>query len=562
MSDTATPSTIIIGGGPSGIALAYELKHKLGYTDFIIYERNDGVGGTWKTNTYPGCGCDIPSHLYSFSFNPNPNWSIELCEQPEILQYMNDTVDKFELRPFFHLGIECLGGKWHEDRNEWEVFLKDHKTDMTYSRFATILISAVGALSTPKTPNFPGMDKFRGPMVHTAQWDHSLNWEGKKVAVIGNGCSSAQAIPVMAEKAAKITQYARSRQWYLPRPNHVFTETEKWSFRWIPLLQKWLRFRIFLDADADTKEYYSSTTGVKSRSRLERKAEAYMLSKTPKKYHSFIIPDFPLGCKRRIFDPGYLDSLNRRNVELINQGIKEFTETGLVDTAGKAADFDIIVLATGYQVTDFLQTIKIEGANGVSLAQQWRECRGAQAYMGTYVHNFPNFGIIYGPNTFPANNSALFSCQTQVNYAVRSLIRPIVDGRASRIEVKQSAEDRETNVIHAKLKSSVFFSGCSSWFINEHGRNVTSWPGKAEEYWRRTLAVDWGAFKLRGGTRWWALNALLREVSPRIHAERDMVLLAVVAAFVKSRQLTQIVQPHIKWAGEMVLQNATELLHR
>ncbi|KIX00381.1 uncharacterized protein Z518_10520 [Rhinocladiella mackenziei CBS 650.93] len=413
---------------------AHELKCKLGCTvdgqrliwfisaDFgeKIYERNDGIGGTWKTNTYPGwqvsphlyagrCETDSTSHLYSFSINLNSNWSTELCEQPEILQCtssvgvglladsqtdLNDTVDKFELRPLIHLGVECLGAKWQEDRNEWEVFLKDHKINISYSRFATIFISAVGALST-------------------------------------------QLIP---------------KSIILQRP--VYEAGPCWRRK-------------------------------------------YMLSEKPPKVSQLHYPRLP-SC------------LNEENVELINQSIKEFAETSLIDMSGKAAGFNIIVI-------DFLQTIKIDGADGVSLSQQWRECRGAQAYSGTYVHNFPNFSVIL---------------------------------------VKQGAKDRETNIIHTKLKSSVFFSG----LINENGRNITSWPGKAEEFWRRTLTTDWSAFKLTGGNKWWVVNSFLREISPRIHVERDILILAIIATLVKSNHLAQIAQPNIKCVGEVIVKNATELL--
>ncbi|KAF2481593.1 monooxygenase [Neohortaea acidophila] len=513
MSQYATHlNAIIIGAGPAGIAMAYQLKHKLGFNDFTIYEKLDGVGGTWRTNSYPGCGCDLPSHLYSFSFNLNPDWSQELCEQPEILRYMEDTVDKFDLRKHVHSSVECIGAEWQDKLRKWRVQFKDLQTGIEYSRYASVFVSAVGAISFPRDVKFAGMEDFKGPMFHTARWNHSVSWKGKRVAVIGNGCSAAQVVPALAKDAAFVKQYARSAQWYHARPNHKFTAAEKWAFRWVPLWQRLLRLTIFLEADEQTTAYFPSPKGQRVRATAEKESTEYIKSKAPKKYWDFIVPDFPLGCKRRIFDPDYLDSLQRPNVELLNHGIEKITETGIVSSKGDVDNFDIIVLGTGFQVAQFLTPMEIVGANGANLQQQWDECRGAQAYMGTYVHNFPNLAIIFGPNTFPANNSALFACETQVDYAVKSLFRPLLDGRADIIEVKQSAEDSTTQKIHEGLAATVFAGDCSNWYIGKHGRNTASWPGLARSFWLATYFPDWKAFNMQGGSKFWPLRALERKL--------------------------------------------------
>ncbi|POR36846.1 Uncharacterized protein TPAR_02973 [Tolypocladium paradoxum] len=496
-------SAIIIGAGPAGISVAYRLKHELGFHDFTIYEKLDGVGGTWRANTYPGCGCDLQSHLYSFSFNPNPYWSKQLCEQPEILQYIEDTVDKFDLRPHVHSSVECLGATWLGEESKWDVHLKDLKTGISYSRKASVLVSAVGAISFPRDVKFPGMENFKGHMFHTARWDHSVSYKGKRVAVIGNGCSAAQVVPAVAEEAAFVKQYARSGQWFHARPNRDYTVLEKFLFRWFPLWQRALRLKIFLDADEETTTYFPTPKGLRLRAAMEEEARKYINSKVPPKYSKALIPKFPLGCKRRIFDPGYLDSLNLRNVELLPEGIKEITETGIISASGVTDNFDIIVLATGFQVSQFLTPMHIVGTTGVSLHDQWKECRGAQAYLGTHVHNFPNFAIIFGPNTFPANNSALFACETQADYAVKSLFKPLMDHRATVVEVKQAAEDRETNAIHQQLKNTVFAGDCSNWYIGDYGRNAASWPGMARSFWFRTYFPDWSAFNMTGASPWW-----------------------------------------------------------
>ncbi|KAL3445141.1 hypothetical protein BJX65DRAFT_297236 [Aspergillus insuetus] len=507
MSARNSPNAIIIGAGPSGISMAYRLKHDLNFHDFTIYDKLDGPGGTWRANTYPGCGCDVHSHLYSFSFNPNPNWSKELCEQPEILQYMEDTIDKFDIRKHIHESVECLGARWNVSKSHWEVQFKDLRTGIQYTRTAAILVSAVGGISFPREVKFPGMQDFQGAIFHTARWDNSVSYKGKRVAVIGNGCSAAQVIPAVAKDAAVVKQYARSGQWFHERPNREYTRAEKLLCRYLPLYQRALRLKIFLEGDRDSLTYFPTPHGLGVRTRKEADAKRYIQHKAPK-YAQHIIPDFPLGCKRRIFDPGYLDSLSQSNVDLIPEGIKQFTKSGIISSAsGREDEYDIVVLATGFQVSEFLTPMHIIGSHGRTLHDQWKETRGAQAYLGTYVHNFPNLAILFGPNTFPANNSALFVCETQAVFAAKSLFEPLLNRRASVIEVKQSAEDASTNAIHRALDNSVFAADCSNWYIGKFGRNAASWPGLARDFWWATYSPRWGDFVLSGPrSTWWPVH--------------------------------------------------------
>ncbi|KIX05945.1 uncharacterized protein Z518_03919 [Rhinocladiella mackenziei CBS 650.93] len=547
-----TLSAIVVGAGPAGIAMAYRLKHDLKFEDFTIYEKLDGAGGTWRTNQYPGCGCDLPSHLYSFSFNLNPDWSKELCEQPEILQYMEDTVDKFDLRKHIHTEVECIGATWNSQKSKWDVHLKDLKTGIGFSRTASVFVSAVGAISYPRDVRFPGMDRFKGAMFHTARWDHTVDYARKRVAVIGNGCSAAQVVPTVAKTAAFVKQYARSGQWYHPRPNHQFTSLEKLMFRWLPLWQRLVRLRIFLDADEQTTTYFPTPRGIKARLAAEEESRRYIRSRAPQRYWDSIVPTFPLGCKRRIFDPDYLDSLCLPNVELLNQGIREITDTGIISSGGVEDDFDIIVLATGFRVAQFLAPMEIVGAHGISLAQQWNESRGAQAYLGTYVHNFPNLAILFGPNTFPANNSALFACETQINYAVRTLFTPLLDGRAKIIEVKQAAEDRETQAIHQGLQKTVFAGDCSNWYIGAHGRNAASWPGRAISFWWRTCFPDWKVFNLVGGDKLWRLRAVKRHIADNSRLLALMVLLLAAGQYLNRESLAAVHESAVRVARAYV----------
>ncbi|KAF2146170.1 uncharacterized protein K452DRAFT_324192 [Aplosporella prunicola CBS 121167] len=532
-------NAIIIGAGPSGIAMAHKLKFELGFQDFTIYEKLDGVGGTWRTNTYPGCGCDVHSHLYSFSFNLNPDWSKELAEQPEILQYIEDTVDKFGLRAHVHASVECLGATWDSASEQWGVKLKDLQTGIVFCRKATVFVSAVGAISIPRDIRFEGMENFKGPMFHTARWQHDVDYTGKKVAVIGSGCSAVQVIPSISKDASSVKQYARSPQWYTARPNRNFSALEKFMFRYMPALMRLQRWRIFWGIDKQSYSYRGTEAGVKQRLREEEQARQYIHSKAPQKYHDVLVPDFELGCKRKIADPDYLEVLHQSNVELISEGIQSITENGIVSSSGRVDEYDIIVLATGFKVSQFLTPMEITGANGTTLEQQWKGCRGAQAYLGTFVHNFPNLAILqvfsqvdkarFGPNTFPANNSALYACEVQVDYAAKALFKPLLDNRASVIEVKEVVENRTTNEIQLKLQGSVFAGNCSNWYIGEYGRNAASWPGLAIEFWLATLFPDWQAFDMKGGSSIWFVNALVRWICRR--KIEWCVVFAVAAAF-------------------------------
>ncbi|KAI8932661.1 hypothetical protein NX059_010156 [Plenodomus lindquistii] len=524
----SSPHIVIIGAGPSGISMAYTLRHKLGYSNFTIYDKLDGVGGTWRTNTYPGIGCDVPTILYSFHFNINPNWSKELCEGAEILEYIEDTVKKFDLRRHMRFGIECLGARWHGEKGEWSVRFKDGQTKTEFTEKAAVFISAVGGISYPRDVKFPGMDKFKGAMFHTARWDHSYDYRGKKMAVIGNGCSAAQVIPAVVKDVAFVTQIARSRQWYHERPNRYFTKGETWAFRYIPLWERWKRLQLFLENDDLVATYMPGVNATIKRTAVEDNAKKYIYSTAPKKYHGDLVPDFPLGCKRRIFDPNYLDAMNEPNFKLISEGIREIDETGIVSESGQRCDVDVIVLGTGFQVQQFLTPMEVYGKDGKSLNQQWKEHHGAQAYMGSFVHNFPNFAILFGPNTFPAHNSALFTCEVQVDFVARNMIAPLIDRKASIIEIKSSVEHAWVEGIQRQLQGSVFQAGCSNWYINEHGHNAASWPGYASTYWKETCIPRFGIFNKKGGSYLWFLRTLSRWVRTTSKKTYGLALLVLV----------------------------------
>ncbi|KAG5812639.1 hypothetical protein H9Q74_003591 [Fusarium xylarioides] len=478
----SAPNVIIIGGGAAAIAMAHTLKHKLGFNNFEIYEKREGLGGTWR---------NLESQHVSR------------------MVHIENTVDKFSLRSHFRFKVECTGAEWVD--GSWHVHFLDTYTGEKFTKQCTILLSAVGGFSIPRQSKFPGMDKYKGRTFHTAEWDHTFGWRNKKVAVIGNGCSAAQVVPSIAPGVKKLVQYARSPQWYHPRPNRVFSSFEKFCFRYVPLYQRYHRLDLFLQTD-DLASVYGPEKQIKKRLATEAEARSYILSEAPKKYHHFIVPDFPLGCKRRIYDPGYLAALRRDNVELLPEGIQEFTETGLISEKGKPEDFDAVILATGFNVSSFLAPMNIIGKTGEELQDQWSNRRGAQAYMGTFVHNNPNFAILFGPNTFPAFNSVIYAIEVQVDYITSVFVKPIIDGYTHVVEVKEDAEEGFIQNLDRVLGETVFSAGCSNWYINKAGRNSAAWPGEAATFWKATYFPTWSHFLWTGGSSFWMLRKAWRHL--------------------------------------------------
>lgn len=347
------PRAIIIGCGVAGIALSARLKTILGFHNFLVYEREKSIGGTWYLNTYPGVGCDVDSHLYSFSFNPNPNWSKRFAEQGEILEYLNQTVDKFGIRPHVNTGIEVVAASWIEDQGFWKVELQDVESGHLFTKEAEILVSCVGTISIPADCKIPNHEDFQGSIWHSARWNHSYDLSGKTVAVVGNGCSAAQLMPHVSKAAAQVFQFQRSAQWINERPNRDFSGFQKWCFRYVPLYNRVYRFWLWKRTD-DLHNLYQSETmsSIQSRAEATQVAIDYMKKTAPAKYHNILIPKFPLGCKRRIFDPGYLETLHHQNVELTTEPILEFTKTGL-RTSKRDVVVDVVILVLGLKSKSF-----------------------------------------------------------------------------------------------------------------------------------------------------------------------------------------------------------------
>ncbi|KAF2096107.1 FAD/NAD(P)-binding domain-containing protein [Rhizodiscina lignyota] len=493
------PRLIVIGCGVGGIALAANLKTRVGYHNFTIYEREKSLGGTWYLNTYPGVGCDVDSHLYSFSFNLNPDWSKRFAEQAEILKYLNGTVDKFGIRSHVRLGTEVVDATWVEGKGVWRVGLHDLETGHKYFKEAEMLVSCVGTISIPKDCDIPGWKDFKGEIWHSARWNHNYNLKDKRIAVVGNGCSAAQLVPEIVKQAKQVYQFQRSPQWIHERPNSEFSAFQKWCFRYVPLWNRIYRFYLWKNTDALHHLYSSeSARSVRDRGEVTEHAIWYMKTTAPEKYHDILIPKFPLGCKRRLFDPGYLECLHSPNIELTTEPIQCFTETG-IKTNKREIDVDAIVLSTGFKIQDFLCPIVVKGKGGITINEHWKNTRGAQAYNATFVTGFPNFGIVFGPNAFPAHNSVIYTHEVQVEYIIKAMIKPILKNDFKVIDVKEAAETRYANDVQSRLKDMVWSAGCSNWNLDESGRNTTNSPDNTWLFWWQLYWPVWKDFNTSGG---------------------------------------------------------------
>ncbi|KAH8901523.1 putative monooxygenase [Thozetella sp. PMI_491] len=487
---------IIIGGGMSGIGLAVQLRRYYKTTTFEIYEKTNDLGGTWAINTYPGCGVDVASHFYSYSFALNPDWSRKFPMQQEILAYFNDVARKYGLDDRTKLECTVQTAVWDEASSVWNVTIFDQASKTSFQRSCRALVSAVGALSIPKKCDIPGSEAFEGKIFHSARWDHSFDHTGKKILVLGNGCSATQFVPVVAETAKSVIQVVRQPHWLLERPNPTYSRLFKLFMR-IPGVMQLLRVMIYTELEAEWT-MFETATGGSARQKLGEASKAYIRKNAPPKYIDALVPKFEVGCKRRVFDTGYLECLHRENVELEwKDPVVKITNSGAVFESGKEVQVDAIILATGFETTTLLTPLEIIGRNGVSMNEHWdRYNEGLpQAYYGTCVAGFPNFFVMMGPNTVNGHLSVTYSSECQINFTLRMLdpilrsVRPSGRHIAS-VEVKQKAEDEENDWIQNRAKELVWSSGCTNWYVEpKTGKNVMVYPHWQWHYWLRSIFI-------------------------------------------------------------------------
>lgn len=478
-----TLSVGIIGAGPGGLALGIFLK-KAGFRDFTIFDREDGVGGTWRINTYPGLACDVKSHLYSYSFDLNPNWSRLWSSQPEILEYFESCAQRYELAGHLKLETEVVSAKWGSHTKRWQLTTT---TGDVYD--FDIVVSAVGLFTQPIMPALVEEEPFTGTLMHSARWDHSVDLAGARVAVLGTGSTASQVLPELAKVAKKVYSIQRSPTWILPKPDRPYTDREKWAFAHVPFAKKLYRMRLWLRSESNISVIENGSDKTQ-----EFKATALKVLESAvhdPQLRQKLTPEHPLGCKRLVFSSDFIPALTRSNVEVVSSPARSVRARSLVTEDGSELDVDAIVCATGYAAADYLGQIEVVGQRNTALREKWRD--GAFAYLGMAVPDFPNFFMLYGPNTNVGSNSVIFMLEAQAHYIVRAL-KYMRRRRKAYVAVRAEAMADFLAKVDRWMEGTVWTTRCNNYFRAANGRVVTQWPRSARAFWgmtRRFKAADY-----------------------------------------------------------------------
>lgn len=474
---------VIVGTGFGGIGAAVRLLRK-GISDFVILEAAGSPGGTWRDNSYPGCQCDIPSNLYSLSFAPNPSWSTTFPIQPEIRGYIEEVVTRFDLHKFIRYHTELLDARWDAPAAQWRI------TTSAGHFSANILILAMGFLSEPFVPAIEGLDSFRGPTFHSARWDHDVDLTGKKVAVVGTGASAVQLIPEIAAKVGHLDVYQRTPAWVLPHIDRRVTRLERWVFRHLPVTQNVRRAVTYVISE--TRHVVLTKTGPLNR--VAQAAARFNIRRAvaEPELAERLTPRYELGCKRVLLSNRYYPALARPNVEVISDRVVGATPTGVVSGSGQERPADVIIFATGFKVTGRACYRRIYGEGGADLATNFDE---HGAYLGLAAAGFPNLFCIAGPTSGVGHTSFLFMIEAQQAY-VAGIVAAMSARSIESVEVREEAQDSYFHRIQADTAGKVWASGCTSWFLDEKGRNVAVWPGYSWTFHQRTRRFDEKSYRV------------------------------------------------------------------
>jgi cation diffusion facilitator CzcD-associated flavoprotein CzcO len=467
---------VIIGAGFAGIGLGVQLRRE-GIDDFVICERNESVGGTWFDHVYPGCACDIPTHLYSFSFARNPRWTRLFPRQQEILEYVRRVADEHGVTPHVRFGCEMRRATWKEDAGHWQV--RTSSGTMT----CEVLVSAIGATAEPDEPEIPGLERFAGHRFHSARWDYRL--QGERVAVIGTGPAAAQFVPEIQREVGELVVFQRTPPWVIPHFDRPVPGVERLLYRLLPQAQDVQRNLFFALYEA---------CGVGFRGRTELIAPIEALGRAhlrrqvaDRALRAKLTPRYRFGCKRPILSNAYYPALARENVTLVTDAIAEVEGRTIVTADGARREVDTIITAIGYRYNRSLLAGRLIGAGGVSLGEVWDS--SPRAYLGTTVPGFPNLFILLGPNSIGIN-SVIFSLESQIAYTIDAL-RTMERRGAARIEVRRHAYDRYIAECDRRSRGSVWTEGgCKAYYTDAHGRNFAIYPGFASSYRWRTRRFD------------------------------------------------------------------------
>jgi len=471
-----SPRIVIVGAGFGGLGTAIELVRH-GFDDVTVLEKADDIGGVWRDNTYPNAASDVPSNLYSWSFATNPAWGHRYSRQAEILEYMTRVVTELGVRDLVRTGVEVTGAAYDEDTATWRV-----ETDTGETLTADFLVAAVGQLSRPVVPDLPGSDSFGGPAFHSAQWDHDVDLTGKRVAVVGTGASAIQFVPGIQPVAGHVTVFQRSAPYVVPKPDIAYSRTRRGLYRRLPRTQAFGRNLTWVLSEQLNK----SLTGTAPLKKVMEAGWHAMLRAQVRDpaLRAKLKPDYPIGCKRLLFSNDWYLTLVKPNVDVVTHGIVEVLPDGVRSDDGAVHPVDVIIYGTGFAATEFLAPMKIQGVGGTSLDDAWTD--GARAYFGICVPGFPNFGLVYGPNTNLGGSSIINMMESQSGY-IRQLVEQVRDGGS--IAVRPEVDERFDGDVQRRLEDSVW-GGCASWYRDVGGRVTTNWPGTVTEYRQRTARVD------------------------------------------------------------------------
>ncbi len=484
MPEHSSYRVIIIGAGFGGIGMAMALR-QAGIEDFLVVDRGNDLGGTWRDNIYPGAACDVPSNLYSFSFRPG-RWSGRFPPQQEILAYLRRLVEERELGRHFRFGSGVTAAEFDDRRAAWNLTLDDGSTLQ-----ATAVVSAVGQLNRPALPDIAGREDFAGRSWHSARWDHGVDLAGRQVAVVGTGASAIQFVPEVAETAAHVAVYQRSAPYVLPKTDTVYGHAKHAIFGAFPLVRKADRLRIFLYGEMLTSGFVISPKLLATPMRMWRHQLRTHI--TDQKVREKCVPDYVMGCKRVLFSNDWYPTLARPNVEVVTDPIERIVPEGVVATDGTTRHADVIIYGTGFKTLDFLAPMSVTGLDGRSLHETWRD--GARAYLGISVSGFPNFFMLYGPNTNLGGNSIIYMLEGQIGYVLGAL-RALEDEGLDWLDVRLDVQRAFNDWVHEASRTSVWESGCHSWYTTASGRNITNWPVQTFVYRHRVRRFDLAQYRV------------------------------------------------------------------
>ncbi|CAE6423696.1 unnamed protein product [Rhizoctonia solani] len=489
---------VIIGAGVGGITAAISLQNN-NYYDYTIYDMASDMGGTWHQNDYPGCACDIPAHWYSLSIDPNPNWSSLFAPRDEIKQYWKHLARKHNVEKHIEFNTEFVSAVWNEKQQYYTLKLRDSKTKESREVKAKLVIAAVGIFNHPRWPDIPGREVFQGKLLHAQMWNYNVGLSGKRVGLIGNGCAGSQILPVISEDGStSVVNFCRTPSWYIPRPQMQVSPVIQWIFRHVPFALKSLRYTLAGSCELLYHHYQNNFLSNMARKLVEKAMVYRMKSLAPAKYHKNLTPNYPFGCKRVVFDPGYLEALSRPNVDLEWDPITRITPTGIQTKSGKEHELDVIAFATGFDISSSM-TLDVTGTNGMRLQEYYDSEGGPTGFMGTTAPGFPNWVTLFGPNSATGHASVIYMEELQMNYIIK-LFKPVLEGKASSIAPRADSTRKFNDWLQSNLKGHVWPS-CNSWY-RQNGKITSLWPGGNIHCWWSFRKPNWKHYEIAGANNW------------------------------------------------------------